>query len=1198
MSDKNDIREELKNLQKRLFDLSARNPFIDAKPAKLYFLSDDNPSRLKKLYQSAQFYQKEYDLDVTLKVELFLKWKEPGKEQFFCSPILYRPCKIKRKRKIEEIYTLEEEEGSLMVNPVLRYSFERFFDLALPESVQDKDEFSQWVIDNLSTKKFKINLSEAFNEVEEWQLINTVAIGNFNYQKSRLGADYELIEKECPKLIEALLFAQSTKKEENSIELHPVLNLDYSQIEAVRSALQQPTVIQGPPGTGKSHTIVDLIAEFLQQDKKVLFVSQKRSALEVVFERLRQLKLDALAGFLNTERNEKKIFYQSLKNTWTKLSQPTTDQFEQSSEPYSALVDFYLNKYDRFVETLNGSIADVVKQLSQCNVCQENLEAKGTVPKINEWSIHYQELLKLDKALSAKKLAIHELNVLNKAIFTEQEPLIKLEKRLTELEVTLASIAEIQRQFNLSGNLEEITRLALAASVLKMVDKSQLDLLNPETKRYKSFRRLAKKYHSTKAKLNAAEKANQSWTSKPSLSEIIQLIDLIEHHEAPRGIFGFLKRNPARVEETFKDFDKQLSDRAKIQLLESLRAEHHLRAELEELKVKLKHDFFIQDPDNEVDHVLYVRNKLVSLDESIYLTLLEHPEKNQLLEKLSKIHPKLEHFNHLTKFIWNETPSTQLESFQNEINHIKKLIPLINEHLVPVQGYFEMPQQVLAFLRNNQANLSTLNARVLYNNLLIETRFYPEFEQLSGDKLLKSIKQLIAERKKYYSSNVRDLMNRYAHQLKKLESLLATPAAKLKQKEKDHKKDLKSAKRKLIHEMNKVQQHAPLREFFQETREYLMTLHPVWMMNPLSVSERLPAIQGLFDVVIFDESSQIPLEDSLPAIYRARQIVVVGDRQQMPPSKFFSANASGNTILDQAELSLNKHMLKYHYRSQHPDLIRFSNAHFYNNQLIVPPPASAEQSIEWLHLNGIFEDGANVIEARKIADDLKQIETVERKNVGVVAFSRQQEQTIRKYCEKSGIDLTEVLISNLENVQGIERDEIWISIGYAKNKEGVFRLNFGPVNQENGRNRLNVLFTRAKQKMRIYSSIKAEDFGLSDNQGVMCLKDFLQYIQDNINQSSSQKIHKTVLDNYESIQLNGAYYAYQLSTEKHADFLCNLSHTSASLINPAIHTRSNRDLITQFILLQSRFKNLHIILSKDIWKRSSDVNELLRNTLK
>lgn len=425
-------------------------------------------------------------------------------------------------------------------------------------------------------------------------------------------------------------------------------------------------------------------------------------------------------------------------------------------------------------------------------------------------------------------------------------------------------------------------------------------------------------------------------------------------------------------------------------------------------------------------------------------------------------------------------------------------------------------------------------------------------------------------------NNINQIKDFYASNWKQIEQILATPASKLKENEKALKKRFKNQKRTFIHEVSKKQRHLPVNEYVSSNWEFTSSFVPIWVMNPLAVSEKLPLIMDAFDVVIFDESSQIPLEDSLPAIHRSKQVIVVGDDFQMPPSAFFQNSSSSETILDQAGKVFDNQMLKWHYRSEHPALINFSNSYFYDNELQTIPPVSKEIPIKLNVVSGVFDDGVNKVEAKSIADLLKSIGQNHENEIAVVAFSKTQENEIRNELKNSNLDIDQLLISNLENVQGIERDVVIISIGYAKNPEGQFRLNFGPINQEGGQNRLNVLFSRARKEMQVFTSISSADFGLSENPGVTCLKDFLFYCES-LGGDSYQ-----VAENNELIDLN-RYNLSLYSPKAGLGIRCYIQHETNKilLLDPGIDEHDSSDINTVFSVLSQRFTKTMILLSTD-----------------
>ena len=311
-----DVKSDLIALRKALFDFSKRNPFVHIKRNKLWF-PDQNPvfGSPEKLYQKANYYQKEYGLDTALEVHVFIKWKPPvdaGKsnDSYLISPLIYTPCKIKRTRKLDTVYSVEHI-GEFQYNPILRHYFNLFFELDLPIEIQDLDEemaklmafFSSDIKENPSIK-----MMAQFDETDEWQLITQRAVGNFNYKKSSLGADYQKIIDDPNEQILSLLSNEiKGGKRDLILPEHVISNLDQSQKDVIAGALNNNTVIQGPPGTGKSHTIVALIGAFLAQQKRVLFVSEKKSALDVVNDRLENMGLGALVAYFNTDKDQKKI---------------------------------------------------------------------------------------------------------------------------------------------------------------------------------------------------------------------------------------------------------------------------------------------------------------------------------------------------------------------------------------------------------------------------------------------------------------------------------------------------------------------------------------------------------------------------------------------------------------------------------------------------------------------------------------------------------------------------------------------------------------------------------------------------------------------------------------------------------------------------------------------------------------------------
>lgn len=334
----------------------------------------------------------------------------------------------------------------------------------------------------------------------------------------------------------------------------------------------------------------------------------------------------------------------------------------------------------------------------------------------------------------------------------------------------------------------------------------------------------------------------------------------------------------------------------------------------------------------------------------------------------------------------------------------------------------------------------------------------------------------------------------------------------------------------LKREANKHKKIMSLRKLFTNIPNVLMSLKPCFLMSPLSVSVFLEAKDYMFDLVIFDEASQVQTENAIGAIMRAKQTIIVGDTKQLPPTNFFTTSLSdGNldddlddfeSILDEAVTILPEKSLRWHYRSRHEDLIAFSNIKIYNSSLITFPSTiekSKDYGVEYIYVeNGVYDRSGkrnNENEAKRVVELIfDHFRKYPKRSLGVVTFNESQQDTIDSYIRKMRIkypqferffkeDIDEAFfIKNLENVQGDERDTIIISIGYAKNSSGVMSMNFGPLNQNGGYRRLNVAITRAKYNLKLVGSIQASDIDTdrTNSEGVRLLRSYIEFAQRGI----------------------------------------------------------------------------------------------------
>lgn len=335
-----------------------------------------------------------------------------------------------------------------------------------------------------------------------------------------------------------------------------------------------------------------------------------------------------------------------------------------------------------------------------------------------------------------------------------------------------------------------------------------------------------------------------------------------------------------------------------------------------------------------------------------------------------------------------------------------------------------------------------------------------------------------------------------------------------------------------------------LRDLFDQLPTLMPRLCPCMLMSPMSVAQYIDLNADKFDLVVFDEASQMPTSEAVGAIARGKALIVVGDPKQMPPTSFFSsANVDAEeasiddmeSILEDCRtLDIPSLQLSWHYRSRHESLIAFSNNEYYDGSLITFPSVDDQSTkVHFVPVSGHYEKGGkrcNRAEAEAIVKEIVhrlEDDELRKQSIGVIAFSIMQQGLIEdilqdtldnnKALQDAASSMYEpIFIKNLENVQGDERDVILFSIGYGPDKDGKISMNFGPLNNAGGERRLNVAVSRARQEMYIFSTLKSADIDLrrSKARGVEGLKHFLQYAETqtlpSTAQTSASKNHSVI----------------------------------------------------------------------------------------
>ena len=349
-----------------------------------------------------------------------------------------------------------------------------------------------------------------------------------------------------------------------------------------------------------------------------------------------------------------------------------------------------------------------------------------------------------------------------------------------------------------------------------------------------------------------------------------------------------------------------------------------------------------------------------------------------------------------------------------------------------------------------------------------------------------------------------------------------------------------------------------IKKFMDKYKIEMLDSIKIWLMTPEVVSDILPFEKDYFDLVVFDEASQLYVEKAIPAIYRAKQIVIAGDKKQLRPSSLGKGRINDNfdedeiedgileseSLLDAAGYKFPSTMLNYHYRSKYEELIAFSNYAFYNGKLMITSDAKVNYNTPITRIkveNGLWLDKKNIAEANEVVNLVKEI-LYNRKNnetFGVITFNSSQRDLIEDLIEHEKMidskfaafisieenrfdngENVSFFVKNIENVQGDERDIIIFCIGYAKNASGRVSINFGWLNQEGGENRLNVAISRAKSKIFVITSIEPEELEVYDtkNKGPKLFKEYLRYAKA-ISENNKELV-RTILLSLLDVKIN------------------------------------------------------------------------------
>ncbi len=986
-----------------------------------------------------------------------IKWERSG--TIIESPLLLFPVSFKH-NKVTKNVELTVDEEAVLLNPFVEKHLKTAYAITqdAPKSLNELAVF----LSQLGFENIDVSSSE---------------LGNFHHHRYELLKELEelsLISKYPISLEEILGISNLTNNQSDFISTLELLPADDDHRNAFLSFEKRNLVVQGPPGTGKSQFLTNLIGKSLISQNSIVVISEKRSALEVIESKLKDLKLDHLS-FISTPDLNTRDFMHSLKKSWLYF-----EEFQGNKNPTVSVKKELESDLQMTLNLLNqnqliGGISYSQFHKLTKSVDLSKITFQSRVPNL----VLVQDNVELLESIYSKKL--------NQLIGTIQVTVIvnnhwnQIADNLEELKLTSS---ELLSKFDVK-TWEDISKLMQRAVVCQLFENTLVEkhshILKADSKEQKQFIKLATTYQSLIQQKNQLPSLS-AWKLEPSIIEVESIIEQLNS-----GFWS--KRKATKRWGQLNHLPIQKASLAYTELKERIDLEHKLsKTESQLLQLGLT-DIAQETPQLQNAIPLFTKDKWYEYSQ------LSAEQKREIIG----FQIKLDRYRVMIKHYFSFDEDLAIFPF---FESLEKYLHLIIEQSSQLKN---LDSDCLYALKSNNtfkeflSNVSGSHWSNFKNN-------YPSLSQFEIGDLALKINAILGSENLEQEIIVETINNSVSIKFKQYNQLLSVPASKLSDIEKEQKKRLRKGKAILVKEFAKTKSHPSLRELFSsDAREWIQLLVPIWLSNPSQLAKCFPLQESLFDHCVFDEASQLLLHNSVGAIYRSKRIIVAGDDQQMGPTSFFQAGSDEKiSLLQQANHYLERVTLRHHYRSQHPELINFSNKHFYNNELKVFPSFGSTHNVIEMHKveEGKFIDRQNIPEAKKAAE-LISFALKSKQTIGVVAFSKDQVNCIWSSLSEADkikfedrIDKNEAFLKPLEKVQGDECEHLIISMAYGANEDGEFNLRMGPLNRSSGRNRLNVLFSRASKRIDFICSVEASDFKLSENESINLLRDWLRYITE------------------------------------------------------------------------------------------------------
>lgn len=1087
---------------------------------------------LRRIEQQSQLSFEEQGVNSLFLTLGMLEYNESkDSEKFYKAPLIFVPVKLIRKSA--RTFALKASDDEVITNFSLAEYLKQNYSIEFPE-MPDFQENSE-----------KFDLQDFFSEIEKlfegekgWKIKDEIQLGLFSFQKIVM---YKDLEKNEDKLASHEIIHKIINRSGNHFaglpqdvhemnldkgfapeDTNQIVDADSSQLRAIAAVSRNHNlVLEGPPGTGKSQTITNLIAQALSERKTVLFAAEKMAALEVVYRRLVNEGLGEFCLELHSTKANKRSVMEKIRNTLDssledipvpqeareklpRIRQELTDYIKAVHDPYGELNKKPFEIYGELQKFLDAPKAHLKKDI-----------LGYTQEQIDEALRHSKDITSIvNNDIGSPKN--HPWRDAAKTYYAAND-LDKI-KRLGE---------------DLIKDLNEI--INQSESIKNAFGLPGIHKLSPEALHF-----IKDGNHLNKLKTRIEKNFN------PQIFEQDPSDDIAFIEQKASGFFSFLAFLNSRYRSIKKRWLAYRLSKFKASLIDQanemkLVSEYLRESKRLESKASEGSQFFGEFWKGENSNWEELEN-YISWDTDFRRLCIEHKLREQAFSAASQKKPDMTAVEQLKSLV--DKTKSQLVKFCNLVGfddgyfdnkavlEIQKRVGELTQNIGLAQRWaaFEGVRKKVEKSVIGELLPKAMNEEISFGDL--ERIFLRAFYQQWLDQVVQEKEELRSFNTLTHEQRVKEFRKLdkqvFIDKRKNLVSRLRNNLQNQLRTDEKIKKGMKFLRTQL----EKQRGLAPLRITMKRSLSAICAIKPCFMMSPLSVAQFLDANEVSFDLVIFDEASQLLTEDAVGTILRGKQLVVVGDPKQLPPTNFFAIQTGqaneeldkdGLPLYDDYESILEEVMaagvprarLKWHYRSAHESLITFSNVNFYDADLYTFPSVETDSQELGLHFeyveDGVYEGrGLNQIEARRVADEVvKHFKQKPELTLGVGTFNsrqqiaiqdileekRREDQSIESFFDRSVEE--PFFVKNLENIQGDERDVILLSVTYAKGNNGIMRYRLGPINGENGWRRLNVLTTRSRKLMRVFSSIRSDDINLAstDSDGARLLKEFLTYAE-------------------------------------------------------------------------------------------------------